>query len=50
VAGGGNDFNPNIPRYVGKHEDEKESAIAAGQQEIENLQTELAKTRAEMTR
>jgi type I restriction enzyme M protein len=43
-----NDCNLNIPRYVDTSEVEEEIDIATIQQEIEALETELAKTRQEM--
>ena len=46
----GNDFNLNIPRYVSKHREEEEIAIAGVQKEIEVLEAELAKKRQEMAR
>jgi len=46
----GHDFNLNIPRYVGKHEEEEEIDVVAVQREIDNLEAELAKTRVEMAR
>ena len=43
-----NEFNLNIPRYVDTSEEEEEIDIAALQVEIEGLEGELAKTRAEI--
>ena len=43
-----NDFNLNIPRYVDTSEAEQEIDIAAVQGEIEGLEAELKKTRAEI--
>ncbi len=43
-----NEFNLNIPRYVDTSEAEEEIDIAKLQTEIDGLETELAKTRAEM--
>lgn len=43
-----NEFNLNIPRYVDTFEPEPEIDIAAVQMEIEQLETELAKTREKM--
>jgi len=43
-----NDFNLNIPRYVDTFEEEEEIDIQAVQKEIDRIETELAKTRAEM--
>ena len=43
-----NDFNLNIPRYVDTFEEEEEIDIPAAQQEIEQLETELAETRKQM--
>ncbi|MDK3159875.1 type I restriction-modification system subunit M [Kamptonema cortianum] len=43
-----NDFNLNIPRYVDTFEEEEEIDIAAVQQEIEQLETELAQVRQKM--
>ena len=43
-----NEFNLNIPRYVDTSEEEAEIDIAALQTEIEGLEVELAKTRAEI--
>lgn len=40
-----NDFNLNIPRYVDTFEPEPEIDVAAVQQEIESLESELADTR-----
>jgi len=44
-----NDFNLNIPRYVDTFEEEEEIDVAAVQEEIDQIETELAKTREEMT-
>lgn len=44
-----NDFNLNIPRYVDTFEEEEEIDIDAVQQEIEQLENELAEVRARMT-
>jgi type I restriction enzyme M protein len=43
-----NEFNLNIPRYVDTFEPEPEIDIAAVQQEIEEIEAELAKTQTEM--
>jgi type I restriction enzyme M protein len=43
-----NDFNLNIPRYVDTFEEEEEIDIDAVQQEIEQLEKELAEVRAKM--
>ncbi|MEI6513737.1 MAG: N-6 DNA methylase, partial [bacterium] len=43
-----NDYNLNIPRYVDTFEQEEEIDILAVQAEIDRLEGELAKTRAEM--
>lgn len=43
-----NDFNLNIPRYVDTFEEEEEIDIAVVQQEIEQLETELASVRSKM--
>jgi type I restriction enzyme M protein len=43
-----NDFNLNIPRYVDTFEEEEEIDIAAVEQEIENLEGELAEVRLRM--
>ncbi len=43
-----NEFNLNIPRYVDASEAEEEIDISAIQVEIDGLETELAKTRADM--
>jgi type I restriction enzyme M protein len=45
-----NEFNLNIPRYVDTSEEEEEIDVAALQKEINGLETELAKTRAEMAK
>lgn len=42
------EINLNIPRYVDTFEEEEEIDIKAVQKEIEDLECELAKTRAEM--
>ncbi|MDD3269122.1 MAG: type I restriction-modification system subunit M [Syntrophomonadaceae bacterium] len=44
----GNDYNLNIPRYVDTFEEEEEIDIDAVQQEIEQLEAELAEVRAKM--
>jgi len=44
-----NDFNLNIPRYVDTYEEEMEIDIPAVQQEIEQLEKDLAKTRKQMS-
>ncbi|MBI2802471.1 MAG: type I restriction-modification system subunit M [Gammaproteobacteria bacterium] len=44
----GNDFNLNIPRYVDTFEAEEEIDVAAVEQEIERLETELAEVRLRM--
>lgn len=43
-----NDFNLNIPRYVDTFEEEAEIDIAAVQQEIDQLETELVEVRGKM--
>lgn len=43
------DFNLNIPRYVDTFEEEEEIDIAAVQKEIDQIEAELAATRAEMS-
>ncbi|MCC5874589.1 MAG: type I restriction-modification system subunit M [Candidatus Sumerlaeia bacterium] len=43
-----NDFNLNIPRYVDTFEEEEEINIAAVQQEIDTIESQLAETRAKM--
>ncbi|MBF0155326.1 MAG: type I restriction-modification system subunit M [Magnetococcales bacterium] len=43
-----NDFNLNIPRYVDTFEEEEEIDVAAVQQEIDDLETELAEVRQRM--
>jgi len=43
-----NDFNLNIPRYVDTFEEEEEIDIAAVQQDIERLESELVEVRARM--
>jgi type I restriction enzyme M protein len=43
-----NDFNLNIPRYVDTFEEEEEIDIAAVQKEIEEIEGQLAETRAKM--
>jgi type I restriction enzyme M protein len=45
-----NDFNLNIPRYVDTFEEEEEIDIQAVQQEIEQLEAELAEVRGRMDR
>jgi len=45
-----NDYNLNIPRYVNTFEEEEEVDIQAAQREIEELEAQLAETRAEMKR
>lgn len=45
-----NEYNLNIPRYVDTSEAEVEIDVVALQIEIEGLETELVRTRAEMTR
>ena len=45
-----NDYNLNIPRYVDTFEEEEEIDIAAVQQEIEQLETELVSVRKEMNK
>ena len=45
-----NEFNLNIPRYVDTSEMEADIDVAALQVEIDGLEAELAKTRAEMKR
>lgn len=42
------EYNLNIPRYVDTFEEEEEIDIQATQQEIEDLEKELAKTKTEM--
>ena len=44
------EFNLNIPRYVDTFEEEEEIDIAAVQKEIEEIEIELEKTKAEMAR
>ena len=44
----GNEFNLNIPRYVDTFEDEEPVDLAETQRRIEELEKELARTRAEM--
>ncbi|MGA7497443.1 MAG: N-6 DNA methylase [Isosphaeraceae bacterium] len=44
----GNDYNMNIPRYVETSEAEEEIDIIAVQREIDGLESDLAKTRAEI--
>jgi type I restriction enzyme M protein len=44
----GNDYNLNIPRYVETSEAEKEIDIAVVQDEIDALESQLAKTRVEI--
>jgi len=43
-----NEFNLNIPRYVDTFEEEEEIDIAAVQKEIQQIETEPAKTEAKM--
>lgn len=43
-----NDFNLNIPRYVDTFEEEEDIDIPAVQEEIEELEAELAETQAKM--
>jgi type I restriction enzyme M protein len=43
-----NDFNLNIPRYVDTFEEEEEIDIAAVQREIDEIEGQLAETRAKM--
>ena len=43
-----NDYNLNIPRYVDTYEEEAEIDIVAVQQEIDALETELAKVQTKM--
>ena len=43
-----NEFNLNIPRYVDTFEEEEEIDIAAVQQEIEQIEADLANTRERM--
>jgi type I restriction enzyme M protein len=43
-----NDFNLNIPRYVDTFEEEEEIDIDAVQEEIDELEKELAAVRARM--
>ena len=43
-----NDFNLNIPRYVDTFEEEEEIDVAAVEQEIERLESELAEVRSRM--
>ncbi len=43
-----NDFNLNIPRYVDTFEEEEEIDIDAVQEEIEQLEKELAEVRVKM--
>lgn len=43
-----NEYNINIPRYVDTFEEEKEIDIKAVQQEIEEIEAELARVRAKM--
>ncbi len=45
-----NDYNLNIPRYVDTFEEEEEVDIAAVQQRIEALETELDQVRGEMAK
>ena len=44
----GNDYNMNIPRYMETSEAEEEIDIIAVQREIDGLESDLAKTRAEI--
>jgi len=44
------EFNLNIPRYVDTFEEEEDIDIAAVQQEIHQIETELAGTQAELNR
>nr|MCU0755003.1 SAM-dependent methyltransferase [Xanthomonadales bacterium] len=44
----GNDYNLNIPRYVDTFEEEAEIDVAAVEQEIEQLEGELAEVRVRM--
>jgi type I restriction enzyme M protein len=46
----GNDYNLNIPRYVETSEAEREIDIVAVQGEIDGLEGELKKTRAEINK
>ena len=43
-----NDFNLNIPRYVDSFEEEEPVDIAATQEEIERLESELVEVRKQM--
>ena len=43
-----NDYNLNIPRYVDTYEEEEEIDIVAVQQEIDDLEAELAKVQVKM--
>ena len=43
-----NDFNLNVPRYVDTFEEEEEIDVAAVEQEIERLESELAEVRLRM--
>jgi type I restriction enzyme M protein len=45
-----NDFNLNIPRYVETFEEEEEIDIEAVQNEIQNLEIELANVRSKMSK
>jgi type I restriction enzyme M protein len=45
-----NDFNLNISRYVDTFEEEEDIDIQAVQQEIEQLEAELAEVRDKMKR
>jgi len=45
-----NDFNLNIPRYVDTFEPEEEIDVDAVQQEINDIETELTKTRKQMAK
>ncbi len=44
----GNDYTMNIPRYVETSDAEEEIDIIAVQREIDGLESDLAKTRAEI--
>lgn len=44
-----NEFNLNIPRYVDTFEEEEDIDIAAVQQEIKQIENELAQTQAKMS-
>ncbi len=43
-----NDFNLNIPRYVDTFEEEEDIDVAAVEQEIERLESELAEVHVKM--